>query len=292
MKRIYVIALMFIISAGVVFIATNPEIVGCSENGKLNRQRGVYPTPSSDAAVGKSCSVPEKTHIVQEGEFLISIAEKYSVNWEAMLYANETFLQKMYEEICVRYSEKYRNNPGRRGLFCNDRFRRPYGNTLLPGWKLTVPAQSAPQNIEQVVSKIEGDRVALVIDDTGSMTNDRQRVSQFYMAALRQYNKQLAGVWLFTDGHVRRYQHGEVIFLTSGQFENTYHALTEAAKIQPDAIVLVTDEPGDDWDWLKVPNLPPVVAHCLKDEGYYPCETNLKRLAQATKGQYVDGIGN
>lgn len=245
------------------------------------------PVPPASTVKAK----PEE-HIVKYGEFLISIAEHYNVNWEALLLCNEKFLQEKYEETCKQYSRNYRDNARRRGHFCNDRLERPYGNTLLPGWKLLIPADTAPTEIVRAVINIKGNNVAIVIDDTGSMNNDRQRVSEWYMAALHLWNKNIAGVWLFRDGQIRRYQSGGVTFQTVGVIENTHAALMAAAAVNPDAIILVTDEPGDDWNWETVRYLPPVVGHCTDtaDQRFVLCQQNLQRLAKETNGQYITGL--
>ena len=237
-----------------------------------------------------------KVHMVRRGQFLQWIAGQHNVSWPAMLLANESFLQTKYNEVCGDLSNNFRHRKGDRGthkgglFYCNDRFVRPYGNTLRPGWNLVVPTEVAPASIGALVAQIKGDKIALVIDDTGSMNDDRQRVSQFYLAAIRQYGKRLTGVWLYADGQVRRYEAGGVRFITNGNIENTFGALTEAVKSKPDAIVLVTDEPGDDWNWNALTGMPPVVAHCLPDQGQAFCQQNLQRLAQETHGRYITGV--
>jgi hypothetical protein len=225
-------------------------------------------------------------HVVRKGDCLRLIADKHGVSWEQVLLANEAFLRRKYDETCASLPSKYRNSRKRKGLFCNDRYRKPYANTLLPGWTLSIPKGKAPAAINEAVLKA-GDRIALVIDDTGSMRDDTQRVSQLYLAAMRDNRKKIAGVFLYADGAVRRYKAGSVQFLKSGDRENTYGALCEAAKLSPDAIVLVTDEPGDDWQW-PAKGLPPVIAHCIPDRNAAGCESNLQRLARDTGGSYVD----
>jgi hypothetical protein len=243
-------------------------------------------------------AIPAKTHKVRRGQNFQWIAGQHKVSWEAMLLVNEGFLRTKYTEVCGDLSRNFRHRRNDRGThrgglyYCNDRFVRPYGNTLRPGWELVIPTNTAPTNIGQAIAEIRGNKVALVIDDTGSMNDDRQRVSEFYLAAINQYGKRLSGVWLYADGRVRKYEAGGVRFLTEGGRENTFGALSEAAKVRPDAIVLVTDEPGDDWNWGEVRSLPPVVAHCLGDlgDGYRSCQSNLERLARETRGRYITGI--
>ena len=259
-----------------------------SHNG---RPVAVLNTPSSVTPVITTtpAPAPHKNYVVKRGDFLRKIAQEHGVAWEAILMLNETFLQTKYEEVCNRMSPRYRNRHG--GLFCNDRYNRPYGNTLVPGWEIKIPTTQAPSQIERAIQNIVGNKIAVVIDDTGSVENDRILMSEWYMAAIKTSRKQIVGVWLYADGRVRHYaETGEVVFLTTGGVENTFGALQEAAAEKPDSIVLVTDEPGDDWNWSEVKNLPPVTAHCLAEQGAYWCQTNLRKLAQETKGQYMDGL--
>ncbi len=297
----------------VVLIAAVIMLVGPCTSKKT------VPTPApvaqQEQPVVAPIPAPLRHHTVAKGEFLMEIAPKYGVGWEEILLANEEFLKNSYEAACKGHKEKEeqklekankKSAKGRGGLpgkgkkgkrvaakksyFCNEKYNRPYGNTLLPGWVITVPAKSAPPMISAIVANIVGKRVALVVDDTGSMNNDIAEVGQFYMAAVREAGKELVGVWLFADGVVRKYDAGGVRFLTQGNFENTYGALSAAAKESPDVIILVTDEPGDDWNWKETKKLPPVVGHCLPEDGRYLCERNLTLVAQDTGGRYVQGI--
>lgn len=247
----------------------------------------------------KAAPVKMGEHEVKSGEWLRLIADNYGIGWEAILLTNEGFLKKKYEEICPNFSTKIREKKGRKGLFCNDEYRRPYGNTLMPGWILKIPPKKAPDKISHAVERIHGKRVALVIDDTGSMSQDRNVVSQYYLAAIRSQNKKIVGVWLYSDGRIRKYEANGVLDLnTHGRFENTHGALKAAATERPDGIILVTDEPGDDWKWSQVKQLPPVVAHCLKETSSnagnhstgYTCRSNLQKLAKITKGQYLSDL--
>lgn len=271
----------------VTVIAAIFVLVGCGKKEELQPVLGgtASPTPTVQAPPPPE---PLKEHKVLKGQFLRWIADQHNVSWEAMLLKNEGFLQAKYSEVCKKYREQVKKAGN--SLFCNDRYNRPYGNTLLPGWKLAVPSATAPAHIGSVVASLKGDTVALVIDDTGSMNNDRAEVAGFYLAALRQHQKKVVGVWLYADGKVRKYEAGGVKFLVNGNLENTFGALREAAASKPDTIVLVSDEPGDDWDWSQVSKLPPVVAHCLAEQGRAMCASNLQRLATATKGRYEGGL--
>lgn len=236
----------------------------------------------------------QATHVVKRGDYLKSIALRYeNVTWEAILLQNEDYLKVKYVETCDPLPTKITNNPRRRGLFCNDRFHRPYGNTLKPGWQLLIPAGTAPAEVEQTIKDFTdaGDDVSIVIDDSGSMTEDRRTVAQFYMAALQKHGRNVEAVYLYVDGTVRRLEVPQDIereMHTAGGMENTYEALRAAAKDGPDKIILITDEPGDDWpvnfDTIK---LPPVIATCLAEQGMRQCEGTLNRVAQVTHGKYV-----
>lgn len=245
---------------------------------------------AAGTAEAREAAVSPGVHVVKRGEYLIGIAEKHGVDWEAMMFGNERFLKQKYGEVCGSLSRRYRRRPRGKGHYCNERFFKPYGNTLQPGWKLKIPSKEAPQKIREIVGKIKGNKVAIVIDDSGSMLDDRERVGEFYMAALRHHKKKIAGVWLYADGEVRRYRQGGVEFRNGGSMENTHGALQEAAGEKPDSIILITDEIGDDWDFEKVHELPPIIAHCLQNVGRYECEETLKRVAKLTEGQYVRGI--
>ncbi|MBX4204955.1 MAG: LysM peptidoglycan-binding domain-containing protein [Candidatus Doudnabacteria bacterium] len=237
---------------------------------------------------------PQAHHVVRRGEFLKSIAPQYrNVSWESILLANEPYLKGKYLETCEPFSASYTNNSRRRGLFCNDRFHRPYGNTLKPGWTLAIPAGTAPQDVEQTVKDYtdSGDDVSIVIDDSGSMAEDRRTVAQFYLAALQKHGRNIEAVYLYVDGSVRRLEVPKDIeseMHTSGNIENTYEALRTAAGDRPDKIILITDEPGDDWpaDFGGM-KLPPVIATCLADHGYHACESTLMKVAKVTHGKYV-----
>lgn len=218
---------------------------------------------------GTVLAVPSEPqqYAVVKGDNLHRIAERYGLWWEEILLANETYLQGQYDQVCGTLSEGYRTR--RQGYFCNDRFNRPYGNTLKPGWMLSIPSETSTPEITRIVQNTVGSSIAIVIDDTGSMDDDRQEAGELYLAAVRQAGKKLTGIWLYADGEVRRYRNGNVEFRATGGFENTYGALKTAAESKPDTIILITDERGDDWpDDPSEMHLPNVVVHCL---GYDEC---------------------
>jgi len=235
-------------------------------------------------------------HTVQKGEFIRSIGPQLGVDPELLVLANRDFLSKKYAATCAGLSGSYRDRPGRKGLFCNDRYRRPYANTLRPGWELCIPSQNVPLAIEKIVASMPGKKVAIVIDNTESMSDDRKTVATFYHQALQRHGRQIVGIFLYngsrSDGNkevIRVTDVGEVN--VQGDFENTFEALrTAVEEVGPDLVYLITDEPGDDWPTsLEGIGFPTVVATCLPDErGIFECEKPLKRLAAATPGgQYV-----
>jgi hypothetical protein len=228
----------------------------------------------------------QQQHVVKKGQFLFWIAGRYNVDPEALLLANEEFLKSQYEEVCGRLSKKYRTRSTRRGLFCNDRLNRPYGNTLLPGNVLTIPSTVTDEVVSAVVESFEpGSSVALVIDDTGSMTDNRKQVADLYMASMREFGSNLKGIWLYADDQIRYFQGGNVKFRNMGNTENTLGALKEASKADVDYIILISDEKGDDFTWNEEINkLPKVIAHCLESS---ECEGNFRRLATETGGRYM-----
>ncbi|NQV11744.1 LysM peptidoglycan-binding domain-containing protein [Candidatus Uhrbacteria bacterium] len=230
-----------------------------------------------------------KTHVVVPGDSLAKIADQYdSVTFLDLEFQNETALKALYDERCTQLREGYRvRRNGKR--YCNDRFPNAWANSLKPGDRIVVPVPSAPEMIHQIIKDAKPP-IAFVIDDTGSMSNDRQVVTQWYLSASTQEDKEIVGVFMYADNGVRRYTPEGTEFLTMGQVENTHGALKEARKTRAKTIVLVTDEPGDDWNWSTVGDLPEVVAHCLPDFDQYTCETNLERLVGVTGGQYVRGV--
>ncbi len=248
------------------------------------------PAPTTTAAAPAPTSA-KKTYEVEHADYLIKIAETQKVSWEEILLLNETFLKEKYDKVCAHKSAKYKNR--KKGHYCNERFARPYGNTLQAGWILTMPsAEQAPTKIAEAIRESTGSRIAIVVDDTGSMQDNRHEVAAFYASAVKAYGKSLVGVWLYADGKVRRYvDSGSVQFLNQGGHENTWGALREAAKEHPDTIVLVTDEPGDDWPQsFQKGDVPPVIAHCLSEYGgHISCRSTLTHLVSIVGGKYVEG---
>lgn len=226
---------------------------------------------------------------VQPGDSIIStIAPKHNVPWEAIAVVNESELARVNAERCAQLSKGYTNSRSRKGHYCNQTVvvsGKPMVdlNSLQPGDKLRIPLTRHPV-VDQVIAAIPGRSIAIVIDDTGSMSNDRAQVSAWYMRASHEIGKDILTVVLFADGNVRQFKStGEVTFAVTGNFENTRNGLEIAAAAKPDAIVLVSDEPGDDWNGFKDLTFPPVYAHSLDGSSH----ENLRRVASATGGQFM-----
>jgi len=271
----------------ILFILAMALIGSSTANAKSHhRGRAVFvvikskPTRAQVLAV----AVKDGSYQIRRGDNLMDLAKGMSIDWEQILLSNEEMLKAKYEIIC------HGAKPApQRGMYCNDGYNRPYSNTLQVGWRIKIPSQDVPNQIKTAVQNMRGNSIALVIDDTGSMGNDRREVGAFYTAAISQYGKKLAGIWLFSNGEVRKYAAGGVQFFNHGRYENTYGALKEASLTRPDAIVLVTDEHGDDWPagGVQKGELPKVIAHCLPERGMFKCEPSLHALATVTGGTYV-----
>ncbi len=233
-------------------------------------------------------------YTVQKGEFIISIAAAQGVPWESIVIANETELAARAMERCGKLSEKYRKNHRRRGHYCNELIvinGKPMmsANSLQPGDVLQIPSTVAPAQIQQTITSIPGNRIVVVIDDTGSMRgegdgmDDRERVSAWYLQAVRNSGKQIIRVIMYADGYYRELDTGQIEFHATGGFENTRGALERAATYKPDAIVLITDEPGDDWNDFVGLRLPLVIAHSLN----FAADNNMAQVARLSGGQFL-----
>lgn len=227
-------------------------------------------------------------YIVRQGEFIIAIAKAQGVPWESIIVANERELAERASERCTKLSESYTKRAGRRGHYCNSLIfvaGRPMvnANSLQPGDLLQIPSVTAPVAIQNAITNVKGNRIVVVIDDTGSMNDDRERVSSWYLQAVKNSGKQIVRVIMYADGLVRELDAGNVNFLSSGGMENTRSALERAASYTPDAIVLLTDEPGDDWNSFQDLRLPPVIAHSLDPSA----DANLIYVARLTGGSLL-----
>lgn len=234
-------------------------------------------------------------HVVRAGEYIISIATQYGVPWESVVLANEDKLLANTQTYCASKSDSYTHNRGRRGHFCNflvfDQKGQPlvHANTLMPGDVLKIPANTAPEQIQETVNAVYGKRIVVVIDETGSMAgddgvDDRARVSAWYLQAIKKADKEIVRVVMFAEGSLRELDASAMEFHARGGFENTRHALEHAnSKFHPDAIVLVTDEPGDDWKSWRTLHLPPVIAHSLSRVS----DQMMRELASFTHGQFL-----
>lgn len=246
--------------------------------------------PSGDGAIEvdpADTQHNEVTHVVQSGEYLIAIAKEHQVPWQAVATRNQTDLDQLANERCEKLSERYRNRTNG-GHYCAEQLvyqgRKMYGlNSLQPGDKVIIPLTSHPV-VDSVMQSIPGQSIAIVVDDTGSMGNDISEVSAWYMRATGQFGKDIATVVLYADGFTREYEStGQVQFRTTGSVETTRAALEQAAASNPDAIVLVSDEPGDDWKGFRGLDLPPVYSHSLEEESH----DNLRKVSRKTGGEFM-----
>lgn len=261
-----------------------PEVVNSIPDVEVMQAPQPPNTAQPPAAPAPDAQPP--SYVVKEGDFLIQIGKSNGVSWQEIMILNEQFLKEKYEDICSKRKA--------RRWYCNDAQARPYGNTLWPSWTLRLPSKVVPKTISEAVSAIVGKNIAIVIDDSGSMNDDRAAVAALYTSAIREQGRTIAGVWLYADGSVRHYtETAAVEFYTAGKYENTWGALQEAAKSKPDAIILVTDEPGNDWPLgnpasITRGTIPPVVAHCLPNHhGLRTCERTLRALVGAVGGSYI-----
>lgn len=240
---------------------------------------------------------PSSEYVVQHGDSLWTIGLDQRVDYLQIAMTNRAYLVAKYEERCTQLLARYRDRH-KRGWYCNDRRADTWANSLKPGDILQIPEAlpaEAPPEIKEMIEIVQNapEPIALVIDDTGSMSDDRQIVMAWYLAIAHDKGKEVVGVWLYADGKVEYVNpRGTVTLSTTGGVENTHGALREAAisRPRPASILLVTDEQGDDWDWTRVNALPPVFGHCLPVNAWdYQCEQNLQGLARKTGGGYIRG---
>ena len=269
---VIVIALLLLIAGIVAWIAT--------ENG-------------ASGGTGSINAPPAKvTYVVQKGDFLVKIGGQLNVPWEAIFLENEIALGERARERCGKLSDRYTQSAKRKGHYCNELLTfngKPMvaPNSLQPGDVLVIPnVTTAPAAVSQAVGAIAGDEIVIVIDDSGSMSDERQMVSSWYMGEIKRSGKKVTKVILYADGYVRELDpQGGLNLDTTGSVENTRSALETAARHRPDAIVLVSDEPGDDWDGFRGLKLPPVVAHSLEASA----DANLAEVARLTGGTFLKG---
>ncbi len=249
----------------------------------------LYSFPGNNTATTPEASKPI-VHVVQKGEFIIKIAQQKNVPWESIVLLNEETLRANVEKRCTNFSTAYTDNARRHGHYCNNRVRDAqgrslvYANTLQPGDELLIPTKTLIPQIRTAVNHVSGNRIVIVIDDTGSMSNDRLRVTSAYLQAVRDSGKQIARVLVFADHGIRELDLEQPVFQAMGSFENTRAAVERANAFTPDAIVLVTDEPGDDWEDLSDLKSVPVIAHSLDPMA----DEQMKRVASQTNGQFVE----
>ncbi len=146
-----------------------------------------------------------------------------------------------------------------------------------------APVAQVPAAPVQVADPLVGE-VVIVVDDTSSMDDTRPRLYAWYLAEIKEREGKVLDVVLYGGAGIRHFTPESVEFLGVGDLENTRAALESAAMGNTDvkSIVLISDEPGDDWgDWKL--NLPPVVAHSLDPSA----DKALEYLAKITGGRFV-----
>lgn len=245
-------------------------------------------------------------YTVKPGDFLIKIADDHQLPWQALMLENEPILAQNAKDcydlpadyVAGQREVKKRGKVKkveRSGYYCNSAMTlegQPMisANSLEPGDVLHIPIAAPPAYVASAVASLDGQNIVIVVDDTGSMSEERQQVSAWFMAATENSGKSITKVVLYADGNVRELEPSGVEFLTSGQMENTCGALLTALGYNPDAIVLVSDEPGDDWSgWrcnLGQFRLPPVVAYSLDRSA----DENLKAVADRTGGIFLSNL--
>lgn len=168
-------------------------------------------------------------------------------------------------------------------------------NTLDAGMVLVIPpANDASKQVKDAVAQAPGPNIVLVVDSSGSMSDDRRDVARWYAQALRgSKDKRIAKVILYVDGGVRVYDGNlnlDEELTTNGGIENTRSAILRAAMFKPNSIIVVTDEPGDDWDgsesqWAK--KMPPVFVHYLAPGD----PSQLAAVVKASGGKFTRTLG-
>ncbi len=214
-------------------------------------------------------------YTVQRGDSIVAISHRNKISPMSVILANQEYLEDKYDETCGKRSDAFRKRTGPRtasqggSYFCNDTKARPFANTLKPGWLLEIPSTATPPSINSTVEQIKGNHIAIVIDRTESMSDKIKDVAIFYVNALQKYERNITGVFLFTGYDVQRLNTSGVKTVaeaikamnTEGGRENTHQALMKAAEDKPDAIILITDEQGDDWNWSEIDKAPPPAGH-------------------------------
>ncbi len=152
----------------------------------------------------------EKKHTVKKGEFLNAIADRYGVEREALILSNAKMLIDHYEDTCRRAHKKARKG---NSLFCNENYKRSWSNTLLPGWKIKIPAATntlsemtkvfGAEKVTSIKSAVSGltnnDSLAIALDVSGSMDSKRQMVAQYVMDTLKASGKKFSGLYVYSE---------------------------------------------------------------------------------------------
>ena len=106
-------------------------------------------------------------YTVKQGEFLIALAQKLGVSWEAVWVLNRDALSENTKKHCAKYSEKYTHRAGRKGHFCNfmiyNGASEPlvYANTLKAGDQLLIPPKTAFIDIQGAVDTVVSKNIVI-----------------------------------------------------------------------------------------------------------------------------------
>tara|TARA_Y100000310_G_scaffold342466_1_gene445874 strand:+ start:3066 stop:3977 length:912 start_codon:yes stop_codon:yes gene_type:complete len=242
-------------------------------------------------------------YVVRRGDFLWKIADAHDVPRLTLLTINEGHLRNLYEDRCTLLRERYRKRRTG-GHYCNEKYSEyVHANSLKPGDVVRIPHFAPSTEIAQAIIDVPGQKLSVVIDATGSMNNDidRKEVAIAYQQAIENAGREVISVWFYAFDDM---ENRPIIWTikpdgstdlfagvrSQGSFEAVYRALRKAyERDNPDAIVLIGDEAGDDLagHWGQMAKLPPVLAHCIKDQNVpRSCTKTFKRIASETGGTF------
>ena len=254
---------------------------------------------ASAAAAGKIT-----THVVKKGEIINTIADRYRVAREGVILTNANLLIKKYQETCPATEKK-----NKKGLFCNDSYKRAWANTLLPGWVLQIETTDhSASALGQVNTKAidaamadlpKNTKLAIVLDVSESMSDKMNRAAQYVMSTRKQSGGQLFAMYVYHESvaRIEDVPSDEKLMLSittnsnklhgRSDVENTKQALKKAFADGAEHVLVISDEEGDDWgNWSEVKTMRPVTAVCMARMSH-TCFESFKKLADMTKGKYV-----
>ncbi len=307
--------LLAVVSGALLLTACGEEVAVKSKNPTASGPITTNLTDNSSAQVKQTMITQvSKKHTVKKGEFLNAIAGRYGVEREALILENAKMLIDEYEDACERAHKKAHKS---KSLFCNENYKRSWSNTLLPGWKITIPAAASTSTemtttfgaekvaaITTAVSSLSGDdSLSVLLDVSGSMGSKRQMVAQYVMDTLKVSGKKFAGLYVYS-AEVRSINNAidapslrealtasyssSVVGDTS--IENTHKALKYVfANKKATHVLVISDEVGNDWNWSTVKDMKNIIAVCVSNtQGQEPCNDSFKKLSkEATNSKYI-----